>query len=93
MVEDLIEVGFVREIKYTTWLSNVLLVKKSNGKWCICIDYTDLNRASPKDTFLVPSVDKLVTTPQYFGYYLSWTLTRGTIRSPSIHPTKKRLLS
>jgi len=44
-VKDLIEANFISEAKYTTWLSDVVLVKKSNGKWCMCVDYTDLNRA------------------------------------------------
>lgn len=45
---------------YTTWLANVLMVKKSNGKWRMCIDYTDLNKACPKDTYPLPNIDRLV---------------------------------
>ncbi|GAU41925.1 hypothetical protein TSUD_25660 [Trifolium subterraneum] len=44
-VKDLLEANFISEAKYTTWLSNVVLVKTSNGKWRMCVDYTDLNRA------------------------------------------------
>jgi hypothetical protein len=46
-VKDFLEANFISEAKYTTWLSNVVLVKKSNGKWRMCVDYTDLNRACP----------------------------------------------
>ena len=42
-------VGFIEEAHYTTWLSNVVLVKKANGKWRMCVDYTDLNKACPRD--------------------------------------------
>jgi hypothetical protein len=44
-VKDLLEANFISEAKYTAWLSNVVLVKKPNGKWRMCVDYTDLNRA------------------------------------------------
>ncbi|GAU38058.1 hypothetical protein TSUD_146160 [Trifolium subterraneum] len=47
-VKDLLEANFISEAQYTIWLSNVVLVKKSNGKWRMCVDYTDL-RACPKD--------------------------------------------
>jgi len=45
----LLEAGFIKEIHYTTWLANVVLVKKNNGQWRMCVDYTDLNKACPKD--------------------------------------------
>ncbi len=65
-VEDLIKAEFIREAKYTTWLSNVVLVKKSNGKWRMCVDYTDLNKACPKDAYPLPNIDKLVDNSSGF---------------------------
>lgn len=59
-VHKLLEAEFIKEIKYITWLSNVVMVKKSNGKWKMCTDFTDLNKACPKDTYLLPSIDVLV---------------------------------
>jgi len=59
-VEKLVEAGFVREIKYTTWLANVVMVKNSSGKWRICTDFTDLNKTYPKDAYPLPSIDRLV---------------------------------
>ncbi|XP_058764010.1 uncharacterized protein LOC131637441 [Vicia villosa] len=56
-VKDLLEAKFLSEAKYTTWLSNVVLVKKSNGKWRMSTDYTDLNRACPKDAYPLPNID------------------------------------
>ena len=59
-VQKLLSAGFITEATYTTWLANVVLVKKSNGKWRMCTDYTDLNKACPKDTYPLPSIDRLV---------------------------------
>ena len=49
-VGKLQEVGLIREVYYSKWLANVVMVKKANGKWRICIDFTDLNKACPKDS-------------------------------------------
>lgn len=42
------------------WVTNVVLLKKSNGSWRLCIDFTDLNAACPKDHFPMPHIDHLV---------------------------------
>jgi len=52
--------GHIREIQYPKWLPNVVLVKKANGKWRMCVDSTDLNKACPKDSYPLPSIDALV---------------------------------
>nr|KYP49822.1 Retrotransposable element Tf2 [Cajanus cajan] len=57
--QKLLNAGFIREVRYTTWLANVVLVKKSLGKWRMCVDYTDLNKAYPKDSYPLPSIDRL----------------------------------
>nr|KYP61871.1 Retrovirus-related Pol polyprotein from transposon 297 family [Cajanus cajan] len=56
----LLQAGFIREVKYSTWLANVVMVKKSNGKWRMCTDYMDLNKACPKDAYPLPHIDALV---------------------------------
>ncbi|CAJ2632149.1 unnamed protein product [Trifolium pratense] len=65
-VKHLLEANFISEARYTTWLSNVVLVKKSNGKWRMCCDYTDLNRACPKDSYPLPCIDRLVDNSSGF---------------------------
>lgn len=65
-VGNLIVACFVKEIVCTTWLPNVVLVKKSNEKWRICVDYTDLNKACPKNLFPIPSVGRLVDNASGF---------------------------
>ncbi|GKV47203.1 hypothetical protein SLEP1_g54121 [Rubroshorea leprosula] len=59
-VEKLLQAGFVRKVDYCEWVANPVLVKKVNGKWRMCIDYTNLNQACPKDCYPMPSIDKLV---------------------------------
>ncbi|XP_009389876.1 uncharacterized protein LOC103976409 [Musa acuminata AAA Group] len=59
-VTRLLEAGFIKEAGYPQWLSNVVLVKKANGSWRMCVDYTSLNSACPKDCYPLPRVDHLV---------------------------------
>ncbi|XP_025652729.1 uncharacterized protein [Arachis hypogaea] len=47
--QKLLNAGFIKELRYSTWLANVVMVRKNNGKWRMCVDYTDLNKACPKD--------------------------------------------
>ena len=42
------------------WLANTVVVKKKSGKWRVCVDFTDLNKACPKDPFPMPRIDQLV---------------------------------
>lgn len=59
-VKKLMEASFIREVKYTTWLANVVMVNKSNGKWRMCTDFTDLNKTCLKDLNPLPNIDGLV---------------------------------
>ncbi|GKU88859.1 hypothetical protein SLEP1_g3075 [Rubroshorea leprosula] len=49
-----------QKVDYCEWVANPVLVKKVNGKWWMCIDYTNLNDACPKDCYPMPNIDKLV---------------------------------
>ena len=59
-VGKLLQEGAIREVEYPEWLAYVVLVKKANGKWRLCIDFTDVNRACPKDSFPLPRIDLIV---------------------------------
>ena len=59
-VEKLLKAQFIGEVYYPDWLANVVLVKKSNEKWRMCLDFTDLNKACPKDNSLLLCIDALV---------------------------------
>ncbi|KAI5344470.1 hypothetical protein L3X38_012347 [Prunus dulcis] len=59
-VDRLSSIGFIREVDYPTWLANVVMVCKPRKGWRMCVDYTNLNRACPKDSFPLPRIDQLV---------------------------------
>ncbi|XP_075473380.1 uncharacterized protein LOC142504391 [Primulina tabacum] len=59
-VGELLRAGHIREVQFPTWLSNVILVPKSTGKWRMCVDFRDLNKAYPKDCYPLPRIDQLV---------------------------------
>ena len=65
-VKDLLEANFISEARYLTRLSNVVLVKKNNGKRRMCVDYIDINWACPKDEFPLPNIPMLVDNS--YGY-------------------------
>ncbi|KAK1587938.1 hypothetical protein Q3G72_018410 [Acer saccharum] len=61
-VSNLLAARSIREVKYPEWVANVVLVKKKkkNNQWRMCVDFTDLNNACPKDSFPLPRIDQLV---------------------------------
>ena len=59
-VRRLKEAGTIREIFFSEWLANTVIVKKKNGKWRVCVDFMDLNRACPKDPFPMLKINQLV---------------------------------
>ena len=59
-VGKLLQAGAIREVEYPEWLANVVLVKKANGKWRLYIDFTDINKACPKDNFPLLRIDLIV---------------------------------
>ena len=59
-VGKLLQAGEIREVEYPEWLANVVLVKKENDKWRLCIDFIDVNKACPKDSFHFPRIDLIV---------------------------------
>ena len=54
------DVEFIRKVYYPNWLANVVMIKKANGKWRMCVDFTNLSKAFPKDSYPLPRVDVLV---------------------------------
>jgi hypothetical protein len=58
--QKLLAAEFIKEVFHPEWLANPILVKKKNGKWRMCIDYTNLNKACPKDPFPLPRIDQIV---------------------------------
>ena len=59
-VHKLQEVDFIKEVYYLNWLANVVMVKKANEKWRMCVEFIDLNKACPKNSYPFPWVDVLI---------------------------------
>ena len=59
-ITKLIEAKFIRQCRYAEWISNVVPVYKKNGKLRVCIDFRNLNKATPMDGYPMPVVDLLV---------------------------------
>nr|GEW40883.1 hypothetical protein [Tanacetum cinerariifolium] len=56
-VQKLVEAGIMSEVYYHDWLSNPVMVKKHDGSWRMCVDFTDLNKACPQDYYPLPEID------------------------------------
>ena len=59
-ITKLKQVGAIKEVFYPQWLANTVVVKKKIGKWLVFVNFTDLNKACPKDPFPMPRIDQLV---------------------------------
>ena len=59
-VDKFLACDFIKESYYSSWLANPVLVRKPNGKWRTCMDFTDLNKACLKDSFPLLRIDQLM---------------------------------
>jgi hypothetical protein len=59
-VEKMLEAGFIRPCRYAEWISSVVPVQKKDGRWRVCVDFRDLNRATPKDEYPMPVAETLI---------------------------------
>lgn len=66
-VKKQFDIGFLAVAKYLDWVANIVPIPKKDEKVWMCVDYRDLNYASPKDDFLLPQIDILVdNTAKHF---------------------------
>ena len=54
------QVKAIKEVFYPEWLANIVVVKKNNRKWRVYVNFTDVNKACPKDSFPMPQIDQLI---------------------------------
>ena len=81
-VEKLIEAGIIRAVPHPIWVANPVVVPKPlTFKWRLCIDFTDLNKAYPKDSFPLLRIASSSTPRLGASSCVSWTPSPGTIRS------------
>ena len=59
-VQKLVTTEFIHKVYYPNWLATIVMVKKANGKWRMCVDFTNLYKAWPKDSYPPPCIDQLV---------------------------------
>lgn len=59
-IEQLTNARSITEVKYPEWFANPVVVQKKNGSWRVCVDFTDLSKACPKDSFLLPHIYRIV---------------------------------
>jgi hypothetical protein len=59
-MEKMLEVGFIRPCRYAEWISSIVPVQKKDGRWRVCVDFRDLNRATSKDEYPMPVVETLI---------------------------------
>ena len=96
-VKRLLSARVIREVTYPEWLANTVMVKKENGKWRMCIEFTDINKAYPKDEFPLPRIDSLIdaaTTSElmslldcYSGYHQIWMRKEDEPKTSFITPS------
>jgi hypothetical protein len=77
-VTRLLAAGFIKEVYHPDWLANLVLVRKKNNKWRMCVDYTDLNKHCPKDPFGLPHINEVMDSTagcellSFLDYYSSY---------------------
>jgi hypothetical protein len=79
-VQRLHDAKVIREVLYPVWLANIDLVKKKNGKWRMCVDFTYLNKACKKDDFPLERVDKIVDDAATAKCSHFWTCSQDIIK-------------
>jgi hypothetical protein len=95
-VQRLLDATVIREVMYPKWLANTAPVKKKKGKWRMCIDFTDLNKATPKDNYPLPRMDQVVDSAAntavmslldcFSGYHQCWMAKEDEEKPVSSHP-------
>ncbi|GKD52220.1 reverse transcriptase domain-containing protein [Tanacetum coccineum] len=66
-VAEWLKAGIVRPVKYPTWISNPVLVKKVDGSWRMCIDFKNINAACPKDYYPLTEIDSKIEVVMGFS--------------------------
>jgi hypothetical protein len=75
-----LEAGFIKEVFHPMWLANPVLVKKKNGKWSMCVDYTSLYKSCPKVPFLCHKFIRLLIQLRGASFYVSLMPIPGTTK-------------
>jgi hypothetical protein len=95
-VQRLLDAGFIGEVRYPQWLSNIVMVRKKNVKWRMCIDFNGLNKCCPKDDFPLTRIDKIIDSAtgceimalldRFSGYHQIWLRREDEEKTSFITP-------
>jgi hypothetical protein len=95
-VQKLLDASVIRKVMYPKWLANTVPVKKKNGKWRMCIDFTNLNKATPKDNYPLPRMDQVIDSAAgvaiislldcFSGYHQCWMAKEDEEKTSFITP-------
>jgi hypothetical protein len=92
-VQRLLDASVIREVMYPKWLVNIMPVMKKNGKWRMCIDFTNLNKVTPKDKYSLPKMDQVIDSVPAPPSCLSWIAFWAIISAGWRKRTRKKLAS
>jgi hypothetical protein len=92
-VQDLLDTGFIREVRYPQWLANIVMVRKKNEKWRMCTNFTDLNKCCPKDDFPLARIDQIVDSAASYDIMALLDYFQAITRYGFAEKTKKKLTS
>jgi hypothetical protein len=102
-VQRLLDAVFICEVRYPSWLANVVVVNKKNDKWRMCTDFTYLNKRCPKDDFPLARIDKVVDSAAgykvmalldcFLGYHQMWLHKEDEEKIKFDHTLRHILLS
>ena len=67
-VTKLTSAGILREVIFPTWIANPVMVKKNDSSWCMCIDYSDINKVCPKNCYPLTEIVQKVESLQGFQW-------------------------
>ena len=68
-IEKLLKSKFIGPTRYVQWLANIVSMMKKNRKLQVCVDFRNLNVATPKDKYVMPIADMLVGSAASFSGY------------------------
>ena len=68
-IQKLLEARFIYPISDSEWVSPLVIVPNKNGKWRVCVDYRELNKATQKDHFPLPFIDQVLDTLSWNNFF------------------------
>jgi hypothetical protein len=59
-LQKMVDAGIITPIKYSSWMLNLVVVRKKNDEICLCVDFRNLNQSSLKDNYPLPNMEHLL---------------------------------